>query len=199
MTERSITQMFPKPVFKMSQPEAEWHNENILEEISKLEFVKNYGNVISKNNYILNEPQFKPLRDAIQEELNLVISEYYERPEIQLYITQSWFNINEDDDHHPSHCHSNSFMSGSMYLQTGFDDAIMFSDPSINFRINILPNSKYPEVRLPVTKGDIILFDSLIYHSVEKVKRKTKRISLAFNTWFKGTVGNPNLLTELRL
>lgn len=199
MTDRTITQMFPKPVFKMSQPDAEWHSEDILEEVSKLEFIKNAGNVISKNNYILDMPEFKSLRDAVQEELNIVISDYYERPNIKLYITQSWFNINDDEDHHPSHCHSNSFMSGSMYLQTGFEDAIIFTDPSVNFRINILPGSKYPEVKLPVTKGDIILFDSLIYHSVERQKRKTKRISLAFNTWFNGTIGNPTTLTELRL
>ena len=200
MIERTITQIFPKSVIKSSHPDAEWHNDNILEKISKLEMVKNTGNKTSKDNYVLNNSKFKTLRKAVQTELDLLMSKFYEQEKANLYITQSWFNVSEDDEFHHLHCHTNSIISGTMYLQTVEDDAILFTDQDLSMlRINILPTAKCPEVRLPVTKGDIVLFDSMVFHSVPKAKRKTKRISLSFNTFFTGEIGNKRELTELRL
>ena len=51
----------------------------------------------------------------------------------------------------------------------------------------------------PVKTGDIILFPSSLTHMVETKQGDNTRISLAFNVFIKGTVGNNKSLTELIL
>ena len=45
--------------------------------------------------------------------------------------------------------------------------------------------------------GDVILFPSSLTHMVETKQGDNTRISLAFNVFIKGTVGNNKNLTEL--
>ena len=51
----------------------------------------------------------------------------------------------------------------------------------------------------PVETGQLILFPSSLTHSVETKKGNNTRISLAFNTFVKGTIGNNTELTEIVL
>ncbi len=50
-----------------------------------------------------------------------------------------------------------------------------------------------------VKTGDIMLFPSSLIHMVENKEGTNTRISLAFNVFIKGTVGNNKTLTELVL
>jgi hypothetical protein len=50
-----------------------------------------------------------------------------------------------------------------------------------------------------VKTGDIILFPSSLTHMVETKEGDNTRISLAFNVFIKGTIGNNKNLTELIL
>ena len=49
-----------------------------------------------------------------------------------------------------------------------------------------------------VKTGDIVIFPSSLTHNVETVTAGTTRISLAFNTFLKGTIGDNKILTELK-
>ena len=49
-----------------------------------------------------------------------------------------------------------------------------------------------------VNEGDVIMFPSSLTHMVQTVDGE-ERISIAFNTFLKGTVGDTNDLTELML
>jgi hypothetical protein len=51
----------------------------------------------------------------------------------------------------------------------------------------------------PVEIGDLFMFPSSTTHQVETKKGTNTRISLAFNTFYKGTVGSNKDLTELIL
>jgi hypothetical protein len=51
----------------------------------------------------------------------------------------------------------------------------------------------------PVKTGDIIMFPSSLTHMVENKEGTNTRISLAFNVFIKGTIGNNKQLTELIL
>jgi hypothetical protein len=51
----------------------------------------------------------------------------------------------------------------------------------------------------PVKTGDIIMFPSSLTHMVENKEGTNTRISLAFNVFIKGTIGNNKNLTELIL
>ena len=50
-----------------------------------------------------------------------------------------------------------------------------------------------------VKTGGIVLFPSSLTHNVESVTSKDTRVSLAFNTFLTGTVGDNKKLTELKL
>jgi len=50
-----------------------------------------------------------------------------------------------------------------------------------------------------IKTGMLILFPSSLTHGVEIKKDNEERISLAFNTYFKGTLGSAKSLTELKL
>ena len=51
----------------------------------------------------------------------------------------------------------------------------------------------------PVETGDLFMFPSSTTHQVETKKGNNTRISLAFNTFYKGSVGSNDALTELIL
>ena len=50
-----------------------------------------------------------------------------------------------------------------------------------------------------VQSGDLVLFPSSLIHGVDVKEGDNTRISLAFNVFLKGHVGNPKNLTELIL
>ena len=50
-----------------------------------------------------------------------------------------------------------------------------------------------------VKTGDLVLFPSHLTHGVDMKKEKDTRISLSFNVFFKGTIGDKRQLTELIL
>ena len=52
---------------------------------------------------------------------------------------------------------------------------------------------------LPMKKGELILFPSNLTHSVPTNVGEEERISLSFNTWTKGNLGDIKSLTYLPL
>ena len=52
---------------------------------------------------------------------------------------------------------------------------------------------------IPVKQGMIIIFPSSLKHSVERVMEKDTRISLSFNSFVTGSIGDKVNLTELKL
>ena len=64
----------------------------------------------------------------------------------------------------------------------------------------LIKNSTYiPDSTLYVKTGDIVLFPSSLTHMVETKEGDNTRVSLAFNVFIKGTIGNNKQLTELKL
>ena len=52
---------------------------------------------------------------------------------------------------------------------------------------------------IPLKKGDLILFPSNLSHSVPANQSDEERISLSFNTWCTGSLGDIRSLTYLPL
>ena len=50
-----------------------------------------------------------------------------------------------------------------------------------------------------VESMQLVLFPSNLLHMVETVQSDETRVSLAFNTFFKGTIGSQKELTELKI
>ena len=203
--ESNINGIFPTPVY-ISKLNRELTNKELsFIDKTKLDVYKNEGNTTSNDNYILNHKVFKELKT----DLDLRVKDYFNKiispaNNITPYITQSWLNYTEKNQYHHKHEHPNSFISGVFYINCNeeFDKIKFFK--KFNYEI-IKPQVKDWNIWnseswwFPVKTGDIVLFPSSLTHMVESKEGDNTRISLAFNTFIKGTVGNNKSLTELIL
>jgi uncharacterized protein (TIGR02466 family) len=175
----------------------------------ELDFVKkhshltyaNVGNATSNNNYILHEPEFESLNQFITEAINEYSNKIHKpKYKNEIYITQSWLNFASKGQFHHEHNHLNSFISGVLYIQTdATNDKITFHKSG--YSQLFLATDTYDALNsdswwFSVKTGAIVLFPSSLTHSVESVTSDETRISLGFNTFVKGTLGEKNKLTE---
>ena len=199
-----IIGIFPTPIYLSSLNRKLTNQELLFIDKIKLDVHKSEGNTISNNNYILNEKSFV----NIKKELNLKIQDYFDKvisstDAITPYITQSWLNYTETNQYHHKHQPQNSFVSGVFYINCDdkFDKIKFFNDGYKTIK---------PEVKnwniwnseswwFSVKTGDIIMFPSSLTHMVETKEGSNTRISLAFNVFVKGKIGNNKSLTELIL
>tara|TARA_Y100000361_G_C11134514_1_gene331036 strand:+ start:818 stop:1435 length:618 start_codon:yes stop_codon:yes gene_type:complete len=205
MIEPIIHNLFPTPVYitKIKRPFTKQELQFVNNQ--KNHCTKNAGNINTKDNYILNRKEFKNIKKF----LDKTCKDYLERVicpknNIELYITQSWLNYTETNQYHHKHAHPNSVISGVLYFDSDKEnDKIMFSDP-ITYK-QIKPDiDKYNVWNsdtwwFAVETGMLIMFPSSTTHQVETKKGNNTRISLAFNTFYKGSVGSNFDLTELIL
>ena len=124
----------------------------------------------------------------------------------ELRITQSWLNINKPQEYHLPHFHPNSYLSGVFYFQCLPNDNIMFSNRTKgNMQTLEFTKKKSTEWNSMNTVqniigGDLIIFPSWVPHGVNKNETLNReRISLAFNTFPIGEIGNYDNLTHLKL
>ena len=181
---------------------------------------------ISKNNYILDvdgldqvkQKILNHIKKYIKETLSPILSEsedgleIYER-DLEFYITQSWLNVHVAGSRHPKHQHPNSIVSGIFYIKVLEQDKISFehhnnqlsptSSPSFEFDPCNKTRWNSRNIEFALQPNDIYIFPSWLTHYVEKVERTTKqpeeRISLSFNTFVRGTLGEARGLLELKL
>jgi len=197
-----IQNLFPTPVYiSMLNRKLNKKELSFIDKI-KSDTYKNEGNTTSNNNYILEEKEFSKLKL----DLDLVIQDYFNRivspkNNIEPYITQSWLNYTNKNEYHHMHAHPNSLISGVFYINSNdkFDKIKFFKQQYEAIQLETkewnIWNSK--SWWFPVKTGDIILFPSSLTHMVENKQGDNTRISLAFNVFIKGTIGNNKDLTEL--
>ena len=123
---------------------------------------------------------------------------------VSLRITQSWLNKNKPQEYHHMHNHPNSYISGVLYIKCLPNDGINFEKQSyrnsIEFPVKETTVWNASGFRQPVTKGDLILFPSWILHSVDLNETEdVDRLSLAFNTFPEGELGEYNEVSQLFL
>lgn len=163
---------------------------------------QNMGNTTSNNNYILEEPEFADLKAIVLGYVNEYLKKVYKpKYQVESYITQSWLNYTKPGEYHHTHEHPNSFISGVLYIHADpKEDKIKFHKSGYQ-QISLEPESydvfNSKSWWFNVETGKIVLFPSSLTHNVEQVTAGTTRISLAFNTFLKGTLGDNKFLTEL--
>ena len=202
--EANINGIFPTPIYiskldrELTPLELKFIDKN------KKDSHKNDGNITSNNNYILNEKPFT----NIKKELDLKVKDYFDKVispanNITPYITQSWLNYTETNQYHHKHAHPNSLVSGVFYINCHeeHDKIKFFNDVYKTIRLEIKDWNIWNSESwwFSVKTGDVILFPSSLTHMVETKQGDNTRISLAFNVFIKGTVGNNKNLTELHL
>jgi uncharacterized protein (TIGR02466 family) len=165
-----------------------------------LEKKKNEGNSRSAQSYVLGLPQLGALKDFIYESVNHYFTEIY-RPlfDVRLQVTQSWVNYTDKDQFHHKHRHSNSFVSGVFYAKTDDKDKILFyraSDQGLRITPKEHNISNSESWWFQTRQGTLLLFPSGLEHMVETKQTDGTRISLAFNTFPVGAVGDRTALNE---
>jgi uncharacterized protein (TIGR02466 family) len=163
----------------------------------------NEGNTTSINNFVLRDSVMTSLRGWVED----CVAEYFKatsnpKHDVHLRVTQSWFNYSEQGQWHHKHAHPNSFVSGVLYLNTNPDDKIYFY------------RSGWQQIKFPPQEwneynseswwyeakvGRLILFTSSLEHNVPTVQGEDTRISMSFNTFPVGIVGDELSLTGLKL
>lgn len=165
---------------------------------------KNMGNTTSDDRYVLTHRTMASLYDFVQSCITEYLNDVYApKNKVSLRITQSWLNYSKTGEWHHKHNHPNSFISGVLYMKAAKEsDKIYFYNEG--YRQLELPTENYNVYNsrswwLPVETGKLMLFPSSLTHSVEQVKSEDTRISLAFNTFLVGNVGQEEILTALYL
>ena len=164
---------------------------------------KNRLNWISEDDYILNVECMSNIKDIIMGSVQQYFTDIISAPtDIQPYITQSWLNWTKQFEGHHRHEHSNSIVSGVFYVQSDEDDKIYFSK-NVSQAIKIDP-TQFNDLNadmwwLPSTQMSLILFPSQLVHEVMFKQSDSTRISLSFNTFVNGPLGQRNGLNYLKL
>lgn len=197
----NIFSLFPTAVGKF-QLDRELTKQE-LKHITESERRPNMGNQTSVNNYVLKEKPLKKLGDFLMESANKYFSEVY-RPKdnVSLYITQSWLNYTERGGYHHKHAHPNSFISGVFYVSADVTkDKIFFYGREEYKQIKLEPTDynlyNSESWWMEAGTGTLYLFPSSLTHMVPAIDHDETRISLSFNTFLKGTIGENQNLTEL--
>ena len=197
----SIHNLFPLPIgfFRLGRDLTKTELEFILGQDKHA----NQGNTTSNNRSILKSKELTDIRDFIED----AMLEYFKtvhdpKGDVALYVTQSWANYTEPGQYHHKHAHPNSYISGVFYLQTNPDDRIYFYKDGWQ-QIKFPPESwnayNSESWWFEAFTGRLILFPSSLTHMVPTVQGEQTRISLSFNTFPVGTVGEEMDLTGLKL
>ena len=175
-----------------------------LKFITEQETRNNDGNTTSVNNNLFESAELAEVARFCEESLQQYFKEVYApKHDVIPYITQSWANYTKKGQWHHKHEHPNSFISGVFYVQAQKDiDKIYFYKNG--YQQIKLPTDNYNLYNsdswwLGVETGQLILFPSHLTHMVQTVQTDETRISISFNTFLKGYIGNDMELTGLHL
>jgi uncharacterized protein (TIGR02466 family) len=185
--------LFPIPVYKS--------NINYMLNTKEIEYIdsvrasksQDNGTIQNGDHYVLDKKYFSGLKQLLQEHLNVYAKDIL-KYSCDLYITHSWLNINPKGTGHFSHTHVNSVFSGVFYIELSETSPglTFFNDRKSIFQITPTEfNSFNSEFwTIDMKKGDIVLFPSNIYHEVAQNNSDAERISLAFNSFIRGNIGD---------
>lgn len=171
--------------------------------ISSLARKPNTFNSSSENRNLLEARELSRLKEIANNAIAQYVNTFIKpKNPIDCYITQSWANWTKESEAHHRHNHPNSFLSGVMYIQSSSDDSITFFRER-NLMFEIEP-SEYVDANstswwLPTVENTLYIFPSGLEHEVAVKSDDKERISIAFNTFINGVVGNADNLTELRI
>ena len=136
----------------------------------------------------------KGLKDDITFMVNLYAKEYgYHK---DMYIFNSWFNIQHNNSVLKMHTHPGSIFSAAFFIGADDDSSkLVFDNPNTNlFYLNAaldgsvdtgLNSYAYQAFIFKPSPGDLVLFPSWLKHgSYEEINQSNERISISFNTKF---------------
>ena len=202
-TKDELIQLFPTPLLICPCPfeygvELEWIKKQKWERKNKLNKVE--LNHKSEDTFILDKPEMSRVRQFIELKLKEFIVNVM-GSDSEMVITQSWLNKNMKGESNHEHEHPNSIISGVWYPKIHEQlPPIQFKthkQRDVSLSIKNFNHMNSETFMLPMKMGELILFPSNLSHSVPANQSDEERISLSFNTWCKGSLGDEESLTYL--
>ena len=197
-----IIEIFPEIIYKdninLSLEDIKYLTDSRL----KGETPNGFGNTTSADKSILDDKELTVLREKIQSHLDCYIDKIIGCIDLKLRITQSWLNFNDKGTSHHTHNHPNSIVSGVLYITKEPTSIVILRDYYKQiFQPNYTKKTKYnlQTFLIEPKLGDLLLFPSYLTHGVQLNEVDTTRVSLSFNTFYKGTLGVKQDATYLEI
>ena len=206
--EFSITPLFGIPIFNTKVDPISERSLNYIKNLS-YERIDPAGNgFVSTNKYILDDAECKEIKEKVLKELNFYTSNVLEiQDNIDFKMTNSWAVKHLKNDWAQSHIHTNSLISGVLYLQTDEKSGKIVFGKEVNYQ-NLFPpaiNIEYKNWNIFNSKSwsyrpennQIIFFPSNIQHWVEKSESDIDRYCISFNFFPRGKLGKDVYFLEI--
>ena len=200
----TINNLFPIPIgtFDLEPLTEEQHSWIVNQPC-----IKNIANRISQEKYLLDADIMAPIRSQIETYLLQYFRETVTQSNsVSLRITQSWCNYTGTGEAHHKHQHPNSIISGVYYPQTIKEDKIYFHNERVERSPYNLPKPAYNMYNseswwISTPQNSLFLFPSGLEHSVNsrEYHDAPDRVSLSFNTFYTGEIGEYDNATHLVL
>ena len=143
-----------------------------------------------KFNNLLLQPEFKEMKVWVEECAKDFLDNALKMEYEEFFLTESWMNISEKGGHQKIHNHSNSIISGVLYLKSKpehpplvFKKQKMEFEPFISLAEHYKkgnPNTAHT-LGFPCTQNTMLVFNSHLYHGHEASVIEEERIGIAWN------------------
>lgn len=180
-------------------------NSKEKKEIDLLEFQPNTSNFISKDRYVLDNPNLNNLSNFFDQNVKVYLENILQIDN-KLKRTNSWVTLNKFESHHPIHAHPNVFLSVCFYPQIESGDLMFCFEKSIIqegyfFHYNIKKSNIYNEhnFTIPLSSNDLIIFPGIIPHKSTPNKSHIDRIMIGANYFLSGDLGTSENVSKLKL
>ena len=189
---------WPTPIWFFDVDTSSYDFDKIKDEIylirgvDKGRVISNYGGWQSNSIDMKQDTEMNKLMKHIEEVSKLCFKDVGARESVNTSITDYWININKKGDYNKLHNHALSTLSGCVYIQCNKESGnILFHrNASDDYYYLELTHTKdndnsnpyqFSHIFYEPIKARVLVFPSIIPHSVEANRSDEDRISLAFN------------------
>lgn len=131
---------------------------------------------------------FSDVKKQIEERLEIIKHKFDFKDNLKFRMGNTWINLNQNNNITRPHLHSNSLLSGVLYIKSKNSGPIVFMHPVMAHQYvigeDLIKNyNKFTSADISVIpeQGKLIIFPSWLVHYVENNLDDTDRISIAFN------------------
>ena len=143
-----------------------------------------------KFNNLLLHPKFKEVKEWVQKCAEDFLTNVLQIEYEEFFFTESWLNISGKGGYQKIHNHSNSIISGTLYLKSEKEHPpLEFKKQKMEFEPFISLTEHYKKgnpntastLGFPCTQDTMLVFNSHLYHGHDANKLESERIGLSWN------------------
>ena len=193
-----IDAVFATPVYKSDNLYK--LKEEQMQYLKTLEMIKNKGgNYLTTRKDIMDDKSMEDFKHWCLLNVRAFAKQLGASERTSFYITQSWMNRNPPHSYHHTHMHPNSIFSCIYYVEGDkcptyfyrYDDRTSFGN--FAFYENDKGSNAFTATKAGVMNevGRLVIFPSSMVHDVDNNESDKDRVTISFNTFIRGEMGEP--------